>query len=386
MDYQLTDTQAKFRELAGEIAEKHIKPLRGEYDHTGAFPREIVKYMADADLFRLIIPREYEGLGGGVMDMVVVAEELSRVCGGISLAYAATMLGTFPILLYASEVQKLKYLPQIASGKKLAAFALTEPNAGSDVSAVRTRAVKKGSHYVLNGTKQWITNGKEADIYSVVTSTDPSRGARGMSAFIVEKGTEGFSFGKKENKLGIRGSTTMELVFDNCYVPPDNLIGREGAGFLVAMRTFDISRPGVAAQALGIAQGVLETLIAFTKEHHLENRPLISSQGVQWQLADIATEVEAARALIYQVARNIDSGEKNVATISSMAKVYASDIAVRAANTATQIMGGYGFLEDFHIEKMLRDAKITQIYEGTNQIQRNIIALGLIKEYGSHKN
>ncbi|MBN2543644.1 acyl-CoA dehydrogenase family protein [bacterium] len=380
MDYFLTEEQIRIRELTRQIAEEQIKPVRQHYDETEDFPRDIVKILAEAGLFKLVIPKEYSGTGGGVLEMVIATEELSRICGGISLAYAGTFLGTFPILLFGSDAQKARYLPSIAAGKTLAAFALTEPNAGSDAGAVQTKATREGDHYIINGTKQWITNGREADIYSVIASTNPDRGARGISAFIVEKSYEGFSFGKKENKLGIRGSTTMELVFDNCRVPAENLLRKEGLGFIIAMRTFDTSRPGVASQALGIAQGALDEAMIHLKDQYYGGKPISSSQGIQWILADIATEIEAARCLIYTVAKNIDCGGKNISKISAMTKVYASDVAMRATSKICQIFREKGYTGNYPFEKMLRDAKITQIYEGTNQIQRSIIGVNLIKE------
>ncbi len=385
MKYELTEEQVMIRDLARRIAEEKIKPVREKYDRSGEFPWEIVRILAESDLFRVSIPEEYDGFGGGVFEMVLVTEELSRVCGGIALAFAATMLGAFPILLFGSSEQKAKYLPQIASGERLAAFALTEPQAGSDAGAIKTRAEKDGEHYIINGTKQWITNGGEAEIYTVILLTDPSRGARGASALIVEKGTPGFEFGKKEDKMGIRGSTTRELIFNDCRVPRENLLGREGMGFLIAMRTFDYSRPGVAAQSLGIAQGALEEALTYAKSREQFGKPIISFQGLRWMLADMATQIESARALIYAVAQAIDRGEKNFTKESAMAKLFASDVAMRVTTDAVQIFGGYGYMREYPVEKMMRDAKITQIYEGTNQIQRDIIATSLIKELRSKR-
>ena len=380
MNYFLTDEQLMIRELVRKIADEKIKPVREHYDKTGEFPHEIVRILAESDIFRVCFPKEYGGLGGGVLDMAIITEELSRGCGGIALAFAATILGSFPILLFGSEEQKRRYLPDIADGKRLAAFALTEPNAGSDAGAIQTRATRNGDFYILNGTKQWITNGGEADIYTVIAITDPTKGARGASAFIVEKGTPGFEFGKKEDKMGIRASATRELIFTDCRVPRENLLAREGMGFVIAMKTFDYSRPGVAAQALGIAQAALEEALQYSRIRHQFGKPINSFQGIQWMLADMATQIEAARALIYCVARAIDNGEKNIAKLSAMTKVFASDIAMRVTTDAVQIFGGYGYMREYPVEKMMRDAKITQIYEGTNQILRNVIAANLIKE------
>jgi alkylation response protein AidB-like acyl-CoA dehydrogenase len=380
VNYFLTEDQQMIKELAAKIAKEKIEPVAAHHDETGEFPWEIVKILAQADLFRVFIPEEYDGLGGGILEMCIVVEELSKACGGISLAYAASGLGTIPIILFGSEEQKKKYLPRLAAGEILAAFALTEPEAGSDAAAVKTRAVADGDGYVINGTKQWITNGGEAFIYTVIALTDPSRGPRGASAVLVEKGTPGFEFGKKEDKMGIRASATRELIFADCKVPKSNLLGREGAGFLVAMKTFDQSRPGVASQAVGIAAGALDKAVAYSQERKQFGKPVSSFQGVQFMLADMATQVEAARALTYQAARTIDAGARNVAKISSMAKVFASDVAMKVTTDAVQVFGGYGYMKEYPVEKMMRDAKITQIYEGTNQIQREVIALQLIKE------
>ena len=296
------------------------------------------------------------------------------------MSYAASGLGSYPILLFGSEEQKQKYLPDVASGAKLAAFGLTEANAGSDAGAIETTAVLDGDHYVLNGTKQWITNGGEAEIYTVIAMTDKSKGSRGASAFIVEKGTPGFSFGKKEDKMGIRASATRELIFEDCRIPKENLLGREGMGFIVAMRTLDMTRPGIGAQAVGIAQGALDVALAYARERKQFGQPIASFQAVGHMLADMATEIEAARALVYAVARTIDSGAKDFSKESAMAKVFASDVAMRVTTDAVQILGGYGYMKEYPVEKMMRDAKITQIYEGTNQIQRNVISLELIKQ------
>ena len=315
-----------------------------------------------------------------VLNLCIATEELSRACGGIAVCYAASALGTFPIVLFGSDQQKKKYLPDLASGKKVAAFGITEPEAGSDASAIKTTARKEGDYYILNGLKHFITNGGDAETYVVVVMTDKTKGARGASAFIVEKGTPGFTFGKKEDKFGIRASSTRELIFTDCKIPKENILAREGMGFIVTMRTFDMSRPGVAAQALGIAQGALELAVKYAKERHQFGKSISSFQGIQWMLADMATEVEAARGLVYSTARMVDAGIKDVAKESAMAKMYASDVAMKVTVDALQIFGGYGYMKDYPIEKYVRDAKITQIYEGTNQIQRSIIALKLIKE------
>ncbi len=380
MDYLLSEEQIMVRDLARRIAEEKIRPVAAELDEKEEFPWDIMKVLAESDLCGIYIEEKYGGLGGGALELSIVTEELSRACGGIAICFAATALGTYPIILYGSEEQKQKYLPDIGSGKKLAAFALTEAGAGSDASAIQTTAKKEGDHYILNGTKQWITNGGEAEVYTVIAMTDRTKGARGASAFIVEKGAPGFDFGKKEKKMGIRASATRELVFNDCKVAKENLLGREGMGFIVAMRTFDQSRPGVAAQAVGIAQGALDLAVKYSRERTQFGKPISSFQGVQFILADMATEVEAARALVYATARMIDSGAKDVAKESAMTKLFASDMCMKVTTDAVQVFGGYGYMRDYPIEKYMRDAKITQIYEGTNQIQRSVIALELIKE------
>lgn len=381
MDYFLTEDQIELRDLARRIAQEKIAPLTEKYDEEQIFPWDIVEIMAQSDLFSVLVPEEYEGLSGKCTDLAIVTEELCKVDAGISLAFGATGLGLYPILISGSEEQKHKYLPQIASGKKLAAFALTEANAGSDAGAIQTTATKDGDFYVLNGTKQWITNGGEASIYTVFAMTDKTKGARGCSCFIVEKDTPGFTFGKKENKMGIRASATRELIFEDCRIPKENLISKEGMGFIVAMKTFDKSRPMVAAQALGIAQGALEVCVKYSKERQQFGKPISSFQAVQFMMADMATQIEAARALIYQTAKMVDSGSTKYSKESAMCKYFASDVAMKVTTDAVQILGGYGYMKEYPVEKMMRDAKIMQIYEGTNQIQRGIVASHLLKEY-----
>ncbi len=379
MDYLFNEQQIMIRDIARQIAEEKIRPVAAYYDETEEFAWPIVKVLAESDMCGIYIPEEYGGTGGGVTELCIATEELSKACGGIALAFAATALGTYPIILYGNEEQKKKYLPDIAKGKKLAAFAITEAEAGSDAGSIKTTAKKDGDYYILNGTKQWITNGGEAEIYTVVAITDRAKGARGASTLIVEKGTPGFTFGKKEKKMGIRASATRELIFQDCKVPKENILGREGMGFIVAMKTFDNSRPGVAAQAVGIAQGAFDLTLKYTHERRQFGQPISSFQGIQFMLADIATQIEAARALVLSAARMIDSGAKDVAGISAMAKLYASDVAMKVTTDCVQLYGGYGYMRDYPVEKYMRDAKITQIYEGTNQIQRGVIANALIK-------
>jgi len=384
VNYFLNEDQKMLRDLARKIAEEKVMPVRAELDEKEEFPWTIMRTCAEAGLFGVCIPEEYGGFGGGVFENCLVVEELSRACIGVSVSFAGSGLGAYPILLYGTEDQKGKYLPEIAAGRKLAAFAATEANAGSDVAAIQTTAVKDGSGYILNGTKQWITNGGEAEVYSVFAVTDKKRGPRGISAFIVEKGMPGFSFGKKERKLGIRASATRELVFEHCWVPQENIIGeREGMGLIIILKTFDLTRPGIGAQAVGLAQGAFETAARYARERVQFGQKIISFQAVQHILADMATQVEAARALIYAIARYIDSNPKNYSKEAAMAKLFPSDIAMRVTIDAVQVLGGYGYMRDFPVEKMMRDAKILQIYEGTNQIQRSNIGLELIKEFAS---
>jgi len=385
MNYFLTEEQEMIRDLARQIAREKVLPVRAELDEKEEFPWEIMRVLAASDLCGLYIPEEYGGMGGGCFELCLVTEELSRVCSGVAVTYAATGLGAYPIILFGNEEQKRKYLPDIASGKKLAAFGLTEANAGSDAGGIQTTARKEGDYYVLNGTKQWITNGGEAEVYTIIALTDKSKGARGASAFIVEKGWEGFEFGKKEKKMGIRCSATRELIFRNCKVPKENLLGREGMGFMIAMKTLDYTRPGIGAQAVGLAQGALDEAVNYARKRVQFGQPISSFQAIQHMLADMATQIEAARALVYYAARLIDSGEKEISKVSSMAKLFASDMCMKVTTDAVQIFGGYGYMREYPVEKMMRDAKITQIYEGTNQIQRNVIALQLIKEYAKHE-
>lgn len=383
MEYFLTEEQKELQKLARRIAQEKIKPVAAHHDKTGEFPWELVKLFAELDFFRIWIQEEYGGMGGGVTELALVTEELSRACGGIALSVAASALGTFPIVISGNEEQKKRYLPDLADGKYLAGFCLTEPEAGSDAGAIKTRAVRDGNYYILNGKKHFITNGGVAKLYTVIASTDPSRGSRGASAFIVEEGFPGLAYGKEEDKMGIRASATSEVIFEDCKVPVENRLGQEGEGFIVAMKTLDKSRPGVAAQALGIAQGAFDLAVEYARQREQFGQSIISFQGIQFMLADMATQIEAARALIYATAKMIDAGVKDIAKESAMCKVLASDVAMKVATDAVQIFGGYGYMRDYPIEKYMRDAKITQIYEGTNQIQRLVIARNIIREGAS---
>lgn len=387
MDYFLTPEQKSIKDLARKIAIEKVLPVRAELDEKEEFPWEIIKICADAGLMGVSIEEEYGGFGGGVLENCLAVEEMSRICLGVATSYAASGLGAHPIMLYGSPEQKKKYLPDIASGKKLAAFGLTEADAGSDAGSIRTTATRTEGGYLLNGTKQWITNGGEAETYTVIAMTDRSKGPRGASAFILEKGMKGFTFGKKENKMGIRASATRELVFQDCFVPKENLIAKEGMGFIITMRTFDRTRPGVGAQGVGLAQGALDEAVRYAREREQFGKKIISFQAVQHMLADMATQIEAARALVYAVSRYIDLSKdpKEISKVSGMAKVFASDTAMKVTTDAVQIFGGYGYMKEYPVEKMMRDAKILQIYEGTNQIQRNVIGLELSKEYAGKK-
>ena len=379
MEHFLTETQKEIVALTRQIAEGEILPVRAKLDHDEIFPREVMKTLGEAGLMGVFVPEGYGGLGGSVMDLCLVTEELSRACLGVSTTYGAVALGTLPILIAGDDAMKARVLPKVARGEWLGAFCLTEAEAGSDAFSMRTRAVRDGSDYVLNGTKQWITNGGEADFYAVIALTDPSRGARGASAFLVEKDAPGLSFGKREDKLGIRASSTREVILDNVRVPASDRIGREGVGFLVTMRTLERARVAVGAQGVGVAAGALEAAIAYASERKQFGKPIAAFQAIGHMLADMAMRVETARALLYAVARTIDGGSDDFAMESSMAKVIGSDVAMSVALDAVQVFGGYGYMRDYPVEKMLRDAKILQIYEGTNQIQRNEIAQALIK-------
>jgi butyryl-CoA dehydrogenase len=385
LDYLLTEEQTMIRDLARKVALEKALPKRAEWDETGEFPWEALKAFSDADLCGLYIPEELGGMGQSVFNFCLATEQISRICGGVGVTFAASALGSTPILLFGTDEQKKKYMPPIAAGKKLAAFGLTEASAGSDAAGLETTARKEGDYYIINGTKQWITNGGEAETYSVVAITDKTKGPRGASAFIVEKGTPGFTFGKKENKMGIRCSATRELIFQDCKIHKSQMLGKEGMGFIVAMKTLDLTRPGIGAQAVGIAQGALDESLKYARERVQFGKPIASIQAVQHILADMATQVEAARALVYACAKMIDAGHKDYTLPASEAKLFASDVAMKVTIDAIQVFGGYGYMKEYPVEKMARDAKITQIYEGTNQIQRNQIALSLIKEAAQKK-
>ena len=376
-----TPQQVELRARARELAETVMRPLAAKYDEEQTYPWEVQKAIAEAGLSGVWIPEEYGGLGGGVLDLCLVVEEFSRACGGMGVGFAVNALGSFPILVGGTDEQKARWLPPIAAGEKLIAFALSEKASGSDAGSMTTRAQLDGDAYVLNGEKKWNTNGAVASFNTVFAVTNPDRGARGISAIVVEEDTPGYRVGKHEDKMGIRCVPVVEIHFDDCRVPADNLLGgKEGHGFKHAMITLDKARPGVAAQAVGLAQGALDLALAYTHERQQFGQSVSSFQGVQWMLADMATQIEGARQLVHTAARTIDSGHKNITKLSAMCKLMATDVAMKATTDCVQLFGGYGYCKDYPIEKYMRDAKITQIYEGTNQIQRLVIARNLLKE------
>jgi alkylation response protein AidB-like acyl-CoA dehydrogenase len=381
VDELLTKDNLYYRDMARGIAEEYVRPVAAALDRTGEYPWNVIQALQEAGLMGVWIPKEYGGAGAGLLNLCILVEEISRVCGGIGCTYVVNALGSFPIILGGTEEQKTKYLPDIASGKKLIAFALSEKAAGSDAGSLKARAELKGDEYVINGDKKWTTNGAAADLFTVFATVNPERGTRGVSAFIVERGTHGFEVGKREDLMGIRCVPVNETHFKDCRVPTGQLLGAsEGRGFKHAMMTLDVARPFVAAQGLGIAQGALDLALEYTKNRQQFGQSVASFQGIQFMLADMATQVEAARHLVYTAARAVDAGVKDISKISAMSKVFATDTAMRVATDAVQLFGGYGYCRDYPIEKYMRDAKITQIYEGTNQIQRMVIGRALIKE------
>ena len=377
----LTQQNLQWRERAREVAEKFVRPNAAKYDRLQEYPWDIKDAIAKAGLMGVWIPKEYGGSGGGVLDLCICVEELSRACGGVGVLYAVNALGTFPILVGGTEEQKHRWLTPIAKGEKLISFGLSEKFAGSDAAGLRCNATREGDHYVLNGEKKWNTNGGAADFYSIFCVTDATSKSRRISALMVEKGTPGFKIGKVEDKMGIRAVPVVEIHFDNCRVPAKNLLGESaGMGFKHAMATLDKARPGVAAQAVGLAQGALEYAMVYAGHREQFGAPISSYQMIQQMLADMATKVEAARNLVYVAAMAVDSGAPNVSKLSAMCKLFATDVAMEVTTNAVQIFGGYGYMRDYPIEKYMRDAKITQIYEGTNQVQRLVVARALVKE------
>jgi butyryl-CoA dehydrogenase len=380
----LSKQTQEYQARAHEVAEKYVRPVAAELDRTGEYPWSVIKALQEYKLMGIWVPKEYGGQGAGVLDMCVVVEELSRACGGIGVAYAVNALGSFPIILGGTEEQRRAYLPDITTGKRLIAFGLSEKWSGSDAGSLIARATRDGEHYVIDGEKKWNTNGGAASIYTVYASTNPERGTRGASAFIVEKGTKGFEIGKREDTMGIRCVPVHELHFKGCRVPASQLLGgKEGTGFANAMMTLDRARPGVASQAVGLAQGAFEWAVRYTSERQQFGQSVLSFQATQFALADMAIQIEAARQMVYTAARAIDAGVPNPSKLAAMCKVFATDTAMRVTTDAVQLFGGYGYCRDYPIEKYMRDAKITQIYEGTNQIQRVVIGRALTREAGA---
>lgn len=379
MDFELTKSQLLFRQMIREFAQREVKPLAALVDEQESFPRQTVDKMAGLGIMGIPVPTEYGGAGADNVTYSIAVEELSRVCATTGIIVSAhTSLCAAPILEHGTEEQKQRYLPLLASGKWLGAFGLTEPNAGTDASAQQTTAVERDDCFVLNGSKIFITNAGEADLYVVFAMTDRSLGTKGITAFLVEKGTEGFSFGKKERKLGIRGSATAELVFNNCVIPRSNQLGKTGGGFAIAMKTLDGGRVGVASQALGIAQGAMDETVRYVKERKQFGRPLSAFQNTQFVLADLETNLQAARLLVRRAAWKKDCGQP-YSSDAAMAKLFASQTAMELTTKAVQLHGGYGYTRDYPVERMMRDAKITEIYEGTSEVQRMVIASKLLK-------
>ena len=389
MDFTLSKKHEMARTLFREFAEKEVKPLAQEVDETEEFPRVTVEKMAKAGFMGIPVPKEYGGQGCDILTYAMCVEELSKVCGTTGVIVSAhTSLCCDPILTYGTEEQKQKYLPDLAAGKKIGAFGLTEPGAGTDAQGQQTKAVLDGEEWVLNGSKIFITNGKEADVYVVFAVTGmiekkPGRFIKEISAFIVDKGTPGFSFGTKEKKMGIRGSSTYELIFTDCRIPKANLLGKQGQGFKIAMHTLDGGRIGIAAQALGIGEGALERTIEYTKERKQFGKAIAAQQNTQFQLADMATKAQAAQLLVYRAALKKDEYTKDHKTAygveAAMAKLYAAEMAMEVTTKAVQLHGGYGYTREYDVERMMRDAKITEIYEGTSEVQKMVISADLLK-------
>src|SRR6266700_1501594 len=379
MDFDLTDEQELIREAVREFAEAEVAPIAAELDRDHRFPYELLPKMAELSLMGMPYPEEVGGAGADELSYIIAIEELSRACASTAVILSAhTSLATWPVYKFGTPAQHEQYLHDMASGRRLGAFALTEPAAGTDAAAGTCTAIRSGDEYVLNGSKIFITNAPFAEIYIVFAKTDPEQGTRGISAFIVEKDTPGFTVGEAEHKLGIRGSSTPPLYFNDCHIPADALLGAEGSGFKVAMQTLDGGRIGIAAQALGIAQAALDASVAYAKERVQFGKPIATLQAIQWMIADMATEIDAARLLVYRAASCVDNG-RPYSTEGAMAKLFASEVATRVAGKAIQIHGGYGYTESYPVERNYRDAKITEIYEGTSAVQRMVIARSTLR-------
>ncbi len=381
MDFTLTEDQAAILEHVKEFCDEHLAPKAKETDEAGVWPAENVAMLGQLDLMGIPVPEEYGGLGMDFLTWAMVGEELSRACTTTGAVFGAHLLAVFPILSFGTEEQKQKYLVPLAKGEHIGAFGLTEPGAGSDAGAVATKAVRDGDDYILNGTKIFISNGGEAQTYVIIASTKPERGARGLSAFIVEKGTPGFEFGKNEKKMAYPSLPNRELIFTDCRVPKENLLGREGAGFLVAMRTLGVGRIGMAIGSVGVARAALEAAVPYSKQRHQFGKPISSFQAIQFMLADMATELDAARLLTWRAAWLKDQN-KPFEKEAAMAKLYASEVAMRVTTKAVQVFGGYGYTKEFPVERYMREAKLFEIVEGTSEVQRMVIANHVIRELG----
>jgi alkylation response protein AidB-like acyl-CoA dehydrogenase len=379
MATQLIDEEKMMIDVVRDLAREKVAPRAAEIDAQGEFPWDMKALLADQGILGMPFPEEYGGLGSSELSILMVIEELARACATTALILCVQQLGALPILLAGTDEQKQRFIPKLASGEWLAAYGLTEPGSGSDAGAMLTRAEKRGDVYVLNGMKHFITNAGIAHVNTIFAVTEQGKGTRGISAFVVEGDRPGFKLGKIENKMGIRGSQTGELVLEDCEIPAENLLGKEGDGFKIALATLDRTRPGIAAQALGIAQGALDEAVKFAKQRVQFGKPIIENQGIQFMLADMDVQVEAARRLVYHVGELIDQGATRFSRESAIAKTFASDAAITVTNDAIQVLGGYGYMKEFPAERMMRDAKITQIYEGTNQIQRIVIARALMQ-------
>lgn len=379
MNFKLSKEQEMVRAVVKEFTENEVKPIAAEIDVTERFPIENVEKMGKYHILGIPFPVEYGGAGGDEISYAIAVEELSKACATTGVICSAhTSLGSWPIYKFGNEEQKQKYLVPLAKGEHIGAFGLTEPNAGTDAAGQQTTAILDGDDYVLNGSKIFITNGGQADTYIILAMTDKSKGTRGISAFIVEKDYPGFSIGKIEEKMGIRASATTELIFQNCRVPKENLLGKEGEGFKIAMATLDGGRIGIAAQALGIAGGALDETVKYLKERQQFGRPIANFQGLQWMVADMATEIDAARLLVYRAAFN-KANNLPYSKEAAMAKLFAAETAMSVTTKCVQLFGGYGYTKDYPMERMMRDAKITEIYEGTSQVQQMVIAAAVLK-------
>lgn len=379
MDFQFTEEQTLLKQSAKDFAKEYCAPIAAEIDQTGRYPAETIKELAAHDFMGMPYPEEYGGAGADYLSYILAVEEISKVCASTGIIYSAhCSLGLWPIYKWGSEHLKQKYLIPLCKGEKLGAFALTEPGAGTDAASGTCTAMLTGEEYVLNGTKCFITNGGVADFYTVFALTDPSQGIKGLSCFVIEKDLPGFEIGKHEQKMGIRGSQTTELIFKDCHIPKENLVGEEGKGFKYAMQTLDGGRVGVAAQALGIAQGALEEAVKFAKERVQFGKPIATKQAIQWMLADMETQIQAARLLVYNAAAAKDRGVP-FSKEAAIAKLFAAEAADYVCTKAVQVHGGYGYIQDFPVERFYRDAKICSLYEGTSEVQRMVISGALLR-------